>query len=122
MNIKMFDVLQVDFGDTLGHEQNGIRPAVVFQNESGNKYSPTVLVIPLTKEIKKLYIPTHNVIHKTCNNGLEYDSMLLGESIRSIDKQRIKYKRGVLSTDSEKNAVCEVFLANATGRRKCSIA
>lgn len=122
MDVKMFDVVQVDFGENIGSEQSGMRPSVVFQSDEGNKHSPTVLVIPLTKGYKKLYLPTHNVIHRSSENGLNMDSTLLGEGIRQVDKKRILYKRGSLSTDEERNAAWEVFLANATGKRKCSIA
>lgn len=118
MEINMFDIVQVDFGTTVGSEQSGSRPCVVFQNESGNKYSPTVWVIPLTKKIKKLYLPTHNVIHKTRRNGLSIDSMLLGEGLRSVDKSRIQFKRGTLDNEKDKQAVVEVFLANVTGEKE----
>lgn len=122
MDVKMFDVVQVDFGENVGSEQSGVRPSVVFQSDEGSKHSPTVLVIPLTKGYKKLYLPVHNVIHKSSENGLSMDSTLLGEGVRQVDKKRILYKRGSLSTDQEKNAVWEVFLANATGKRNCTIA
>ena len=48
MKIEMFDVIQVDLGRSFGSEQGGIRPAVIVQNNKGNKFSPTVLVIPMT--------------------------------------------------------------------------
>ena len=121
MDIKMFDVFQVDFGNAIGSEQEKERPAVVVQNDKGNKYSPTVIVIPLTKELKKLSMPTHEIIHKNKLNGLSEDSMLVGEQMRAIDKSRILYKRGFLNQEKEKNSVMQVFLANATGRRGCSI-
>ena len=54
MKIEMFDVIQVDLGRSFGSEQGGIRPAVIVQNNKGNKFSPTVLVIPMTSEIKKV--------------------------------------------------------------------
>lgn len=118
MKIEMFDVIQVDLGKAFGSEQGGIRPAVIVQNNKGNKYSPTVLVIPMTKEIKKVNMPTHNIMYKTESNGLDQDSMLLGEQTTAIDKRRILYKRGRLVTDREKMSVMEVFFANATGKKQ----
>lgn len=122
MNVKMFDVVQVDFGETIGSEQAGIRPAVIFQNDLGNTKSTTVIAIPLTKGEKKLYLPTHKLIHKNHYNGLDMDSTLIGEGLRQVDKQRILYKRGRFTTEYEKRSVLEVYLANATGKRNCSIA
>lgn len=118
MKVEMFDVIQVDLGESFGSEQGGIRPAVIVQNNKGNKFSPTVLVIPMTKEIKKINMPTHNVMYKTKFNGLDADSMLLGEQATAIDKKRILYKRGCLTTDNEKKAALEVYFANATGKRQ----
>lgn len=117
MKVEMFDVIQVDFGESFGSEQGGIRPAVIVQNNKGNKYSPTVLVVPMTSGIKKINLPTHNIMHKTKSNGLDTDSTLLGEQTTAIDKRRILYKRGFLSTDVEKRSALEVFFANATGRK-----
>ena len=118
MKIEMFDVIQVDLGTSFGSEQGGIRPAVIVQNNKGNKFSPTVLVIPMTSEIKKANMPTHNIMHKTKFNGLDKDSMLLGEQTTVIDKKRILYKRGSLVTENEKRSVMEVFFANATGKKQ----
>lgn len=118
MKIEMFDVIQVDLGRSFGSEQGGIRPAVIVQNNKGNKFSPTVLVIPMTSEIKKVNMPTHNIMHKTKFNGLDEDSMLLGEQTTVIDKKRILYKRGFLVTENEKRSVMEVFFANATGKKQ----
>lgn len=118
MKVEMFDVIQVDLGESFGSEQGGVRPAVIVQNNKGNKYSPTVLVIPMTKEIKKVNMPTHNIMYKTESNGLDQDSMLLGEQTTAIDKRRILYKRGRLMTDKEKMSVMEVFFANATGKKQ----
>lgn len=115
MKVEMFDVIQVDLGESFGSEQGGIRPAVIVQNNKGNKYSPTVLVVPLTSKIRNLYMPTDNIVHKTDLNGLDTDSMLLGEQATAIDKKRILYKRGSLSTDVEKRSALEVYFANATG-------
>ena len=118
MKIEMFDVIQIDLGRSFGSEQGGIRPAVIVQNNKGNKFSPTVLVIPMTSEIKKVNMPTHNIMHKTKFNGLDEDSMLLGEQTTVIDKKRILYKRGSLVTENEKRSVMEVFFANATGKKQ----
>lgn len=118
MKIEMFDVIQVDLGRSFGSEQGGIRPAVIVQNNKGNKFSPTVLVIPMTSEIKKVNMPTHNIMHKTKFNGLDENSMLLGEQTTVIDKKRILYKRGSLVTENEKRSVMEVFFANATGKKQ----
>lgn len=119
--LKMFDVIQVDLGTAIGSEQGNERPAVIIQNDVGNAHSPTILIIPMTTEVKRLYLPTHQIIHKNKKNGLDIDSMLLGEQTRVIDKRRIKYRRGILSSEEERKSVIQVYLANITGRKYSEI-
>lgn len=49
---KIGEVYLIDFPQD-GHTQGGIRPGVIFQNDVGNKYSPNVVVLPLTTSIKR---------------------------------------------------------------------
>ena len=88
---KQFDIVYADLSGKgiVGSEQKGIRPVVIVQNDTGNAHSPTVLVMALTKELKKANQPTHYIIRKNNVNGLKFDSMVLGETITQISKQRI---------------------------------
>ena len=52
-DIKKGDIYYASLNPAIGSEQKGERPVVVLQNDCGNKYSPTVIVAPLTKIIKK---------------------------------------------------------------------
>lgn len=89
MEVKRGMVVLVDFKDNEGSLQNGLRPAVVVQNEIGNKYSTTLIVCPLTSQLKKINMPTHVVIE---NKGLRKVSMVLCEQIITINKSDvIKY-------------------------------
>lgn len=117
MDIKQFDVIYVDFGNNVGHEQSGYRPAVVVQNDLGNRYCPTLVVVPLTTSLKKIGQPTHNILYKDKFNGLLKDSMLLGESLTSISKERIVKKVGHISR-SQQQKVLDVYIANVVGRKK----
>ena len=38
------DMYYADLGRGIGSEQEGYRPVVIIQNNTGNKYSPTVIV------------------------------------------------------------------------------
>lgn len=51
MEIHKGDIVFADLGETIGSEQSGIRPVIVIQNDVGNKFSPTVIVAPLTSKI-----------------------------------------------------------------------
>lgn len=51
MNIKRGEIYWVEFDPVKGSEQGGIRPALVVQNNIGNRYSPTTIVVALTRTI-----------------------------------------------------------------------
>ena len=104
--------------NTVHSEQGGIRPVIIIQNDTGNKYSPTVIVLPMTSEIKKENQPTHCILHKTEINGLEVDSMVLAEQIRVIDKSRLLDRIGYLDNVMEQNDVINTYIANITGKKK----
>lgn len=117
--LKMFDIIYVDFSDNkIGSEQSGIHPYIIIQNNIGNKHCPTVLGMSLTSVLKKEYMPTHCIIHKTTENGLKHDSMLLGETLTQISKERIINKIGSIKDEKTKNEILTVFFANVTGKKK----
>lgn len=119
--MKMFDIYYADLSkNTVNSEQGGIRPVIIIQNDIGNKYSPTLIVLPITSEIKKENMPTHCVLHKSVKNGLKVDSMVLAEQIRVIDKSRILDYIGYLDNTKEQNHVINSYLANITGKKKYS--
>ena len=117
--LKMFDVVYADFSDNkVGSEQSGIHPYVIIQNNTGNKYCPTVLGMSLTSVLKKEYMPTHCIIHKTKENGLKRDSMLLGERLTQINKERIIKKIGSVTDERTQDDILNVYMANITGKKK----
>ena len=81
------DIYLTKFEGT-GSEQTGWRPGVVFQNNTGNIYSPNVVVLPLTSQIKKSSQPTH-VILPASETGLRLDSMVLCENPKCISKEKL---------------------------------
>ena len=115
--LKQFDIVLVDFGENnIDSEQSGKRPSVVVQNDTGNLFSSTTLVIPLTSSIKHMGQPTHALIQKGYRKGLTKDSMLLGECLRQVSTKRIIKYLGSITNDAERNAVKQVYYANLEGR------
>lgn len=85
--IKRGDIYYADLNPIVGSEQGEKRPVIIVQNDKGNKYSPTVIVVPLTGRLNKTLLPTHVLIPKSC--GLEKESLALTEQIRAIDRARL---------------------------------
>ena len=78
------EVWFVDFGEEgVGSEQKGKRPAVVIQNNVGNKHSPTIIVAMITAQEKANHLPTHMSVK------LVKPSVIMCEQIRTIDKGRL---------------------------------
>ena len=98
-NIKWGDVVYVNFGEPVGSEQGGVRPAIVVSNNIGNSTSPCIAVAPITSEYKKP-IPTHIIIYPTRATGLKTTSTVMLEQVRTIDKSRILSKIGHLEAES----------------------
>lgn len=94
MVVKRGDLFYANLSPVLGSEQGGIRPVVIIQNDVGNKYSPTVIIAPITSRMNKTKLPTHVKINASEKFGLPKDSVVLLEQIRTIDKQRLKDKIG----------------------------
>ena len=89
-NYRRGDIYLVDLGEHRGNIQGGVRPVINIQNNSGNFFGPTLIVVPLTTELKKLGQPTHYVIEK--QRGLNETSMSEAEQIVTINKcQVLKY-------------------------------
>ncbi len=95
MNIKRGDIFYADLSPVVGSEQGGLRPVLIVQNDVGNKFSPTVIAAAITSQTGKARLPTHIEIG-ACENGLQKNSVILLEQIRTLDKKRLKDKMGHL--------------------------
>lgn len=84
------EIYYADLSPVIGSEQGGLRPVLIVQNNVGNKYSPTVVIAAITAKIDKGKMPTH--VEVKTEDGLERNSVVLLEQLRTIDKQRLKDK------------------------------
>ena len=97
--IKRGELYYADLSPVVGSEQGGVRPILIVQNDTGNKYSPTVIAAAVTSRINKAKLPTH--IELSANEfGLQKDSVILLEQIRTLDKRRLKDRIGELSVST----------------------
>lgn len=94
MNVKRGELYYADLSPVVGSEQGGVRPVLVVQNDTGNKFSPTVIAAAVTSKINKAKLPTHIELPQAY--GLQKDSVILLEQIRTIDKKRLMSRIGQL--------------------------
>lgn len=70
------DMYYADLGRGIGSEQEGYRPVLIIQNDTGNKHSPTVIVAAISSKVDaKAKLPTHYLLK--AENGLELPSLVL---------------------------------------------
>lgn len=81
---KRGDIVWIDFSPTKGHEQSGLRPAVVISSIEYNSFSGLVLVCPMTSKRKGYFF-------EVPIEGPKIKSFVLSDQIRSFDiRERIK--------------------------------
>ena len=110
MTVKRGEIYYADLSPVVGSEQGGIRPVLVVQNDIGNKYSPTIIAAAITSKINKAKMPTHIELSAHVY-GLNKDSVVLLEQIRTIDKQRLKEKIGKLDSSVMSNVDKALFIS-----------
>ncbi len=114
MNIRRGDVFFADLSPVVGSEQGGVRPVLVLQNDIGNRYSPTVIVAAVTSQIDKTKLPIH--VEMGAADGLEKESVILLEQIRTLDKKRLREK--VAHLDEQVMARVDDALAVSVGLKE----
>lgn len=110
--MKRGEVYYADLDPVIGSEQGGMRPVLIIQNDLGNRFSPTVIVLPLTSKVNKTPLRTHVPLLPP-QGGVRKPSIILCEQVRTLEKVRLTRKLGVLSP--EKMALVEKALAAAVG-------
>lgn len=96
--IKRGEIYYADLSPVVGSEQGGVRPVIIIQNDKGNMFSPTTIVVTMsTKTKKKANLPTHALVYSVNQTGLKADSVALCEQIHTIDKSRLREKIGSLN-------------------------
>ena len=76
-------------------EQGGIRPVLIIQNDISNKHSPVTIIGAITSKLFDKEYPTNIFISKD-ESGLDKDSTIMLNQIRTIDKSRLIKKIGLL--------------------------
>ena len=95
------EIWLVNFSPSKGSEINKIRPCLIISPNLHNKYMSNIIVIPLTSTIKE-YPSRINCNFKNRNGQLMIDQ------IRTLDKQRLSNKLGVID-EATSNKVYEMI-------------
>jgi mRNA interferase MazF len=94
---KRGDLWLVNWNPGRGSEQSGKRPALVIQNDIGNKYSPATIVAACSSAKSKSYPFIVGITAK--ESGLDRESYINLAQVMTIDKARLEIKLGQLSPE-----------------------
>lgn len=92
---KRGEIYLVEFDPARGHEIQKTRPALIIQNDVGNRYSPVTIVAAITSKFAAPPHPT-DVIVEGAQSGLSLPSAVVLNQIRSVDRQCLIRRLGRL--------------------------
>ncbi len=91
------EIYYVDWSPGRGSEQTGTRPALIVQNDVGNRFSPTTVVAAVSTQQRRSY-PFHVAISAE-ESGLPQNSVVKCEQLQTIDQTRLGRPLGSLTRD-----------------------
>jgi len=97
--IRRGDIYYAELNPVVGSEQGGTRPVLIISNNMCNRHSPTVIIAAITSRVQtKSKLPTHTSVNDF--EGLDKDSVVLLEQIRTVDKKRLKQYMGMMPAEA----------------------
>jgi mRNA interferase MazF len=94
--LRRGEIYLVSFDPTIGHEIKKTRPALIVQNDIGNRYSPLTIVAAITSRVSEVPYPVEVVVPPSKTNGLEVRSAIRLDHIRTVDKLRLVKRLGTI--------------------------
>ena len=99
MIVKRGEIWLADLNPIRGSEQAGVRPMLIFQNDTISRFTTTVLAIPFTTNLRRASLPSCVRISKD-DGGLTNDSVALCHQLRALDQMRLQRKLGTVRQDT----------------------
>ncbi len=85
MMVKRGEIYWAEFDPVKGSEQGGLRPALIVQQDVGNRYSPTTVVVAITRTLPPRLYPFVVVVEPE-GSGLSARSAINCSQITTIQK------------------------------------
>ncbi len=89
--MKPGEIWLVDLTDAKGHEQQGVRPAIIMGGANG-----LTLVVPLTSIMNSARFSHTFILSPDPHNGLDVESIALVFQIVALDGGRFRHRIGTI--------------------------
>jgi mRNA interferase MazF len=93
------EIWDVNWSPGRGAEQQGVRPALIIQNDRGNASPAYPLTIVASMSRTERELPLHVRIAPNEDNGLNDFTDVKCEQVMSIEKSRLLRRRGAISVE-----------------------
>lgn len=115
---KRGDIYLANLGEGIGREFKGFVPVVIIQNNKGNEYSPTVIIVPINLK-SEAKLPTHVMLDEGNDPyvNINQKCTILAEQITTIDKERLISKIGHLSDEKMKEVNAAIIRSLAIDKK-----
>jgi mRNA interferase MazF len=90
------EIFLVAFDPTVGREIKKTRPALIIQNDIGNRYGDLTIVAAITSKISPVLYPVEVIVQPSRANGLKVLSAILLDQVRTVDKQCLLKRLGTI--------------------------
>ena len=97
---KRGEIYLASFDPSLGLEIKKTRPALVIQNDIGNRVTEMTIVAPITSTVRFPLNPVHVIVPASASTGLTVVSVALMNQIRAIDRGRLVKRLGVIDAQT----------------------
>jgi mRNA interferase MazF len=97
-NLRRGEIHLCSFDPTVGREIKKTRPALVVQNDVGNRYSALTIVAAITSAVSPVPYPVEVVVDPTAANGLDVRSSIRLDQILTVDRQRLVRRLGAVDS------------------------
>jgi mRNA interferase MazF len=95
-NPRRAEIYLVSFDPTVGREIRKTRPALIIQNNFGNRYGDLTIVAPITSKVSPVPYPVEVLVQPSKANGLLAPSAILLDQIRTVDKLCLMKRLGAV--------------------------
>jgi mRNA interferase MazF len=86
--MKRGDIYYANLSPAIGSEMDKRRPVLIVSNDTNNRVSATVTILPITSNVSRIY--PFEVLLSSEDSGLSKPSKVQAQQVRTISKQRIE--------------------------------